>query len=305
MFKSQGLFSIFFKLLVSIGAIYYLVHQVDIPSVLFILSKTDIYLLGILLIFTSINWFLETKKWQYLASQSYPIDWLEAARQSLVSFSLSMLTPNRVGEYGAKVLFYPKEKRKQIFSLSLIGNMSQMFVSLGLGLLALVALLFTDDFKLKQYLLNYWNQLPPNQRWLTLGLILSLIMVLVWLFWRFNSKKIMLTNPKIWSKAFIYALLRYLVFSLQFLFLLWINVVPAPLYQLYLAVVLTYFFATLVPMLAFLDWAVKSSIAVIIFGILGAKKEFIMYIVGLMWLLNFALPFVIGLFWMWLQKKRL
>lgn len=305
MFKQHRLFSIFFKLLISMGAVYYIMYQVDMRLVLLILSKTKFYLLLILLVFTLINWFLEIKKWQYLASQAYPIDWLTAARQSLVSFSVSMLTPNRVGEYGAKILFYPKEKRKQIFSLSLIGNISQMFVSLGLGLIALVSLLFTDDFKLKQLLLNYWNQLVPSQRILILCGFLLLTILLLWIFWQFNSKKYILTNPKIWSKSMIFSIFRYFVFSLQFLLLLWISVVPAPLHQLYLAIVLTYFFATLVPMLAFLDWAVKGSIAVLIFGILGSQKEIIVYIISLMWCLNFALPFLVGLIWMWQQKKRL
>ena len=66
----------------------------------------------LLLLFTLINWLLEIKKWKILAQRVMEISLIEATRQSLSSLTFSLITPNRIGEYGAKALYFKKEKRK-------------------------------------------------------------------------------------------------------------------------------------------------------------------------------------------------
>tara|TARA_B100000780_G_scaffold138402_1_gene96801 strand:+ start:158 stop:505 length:348 start_codon:yes stop_codon:yes gene_type:complete len=66
--------------------------------------------------------------------------WLEATKQSLASLTLSLITPNRIGEYGAKALYYTNDKRKQILLLNFAGNFYQLVITIVLGAIGLVYL---------------------------------------------------------------------------------------------------------------------------------------------------------------------
>ena len=74
----------------------------------------------VLLTLTTLNWMLEIYKWQMLSREVTPISYQEAAKQSLASHAFALITPNRIGEYGAKALFYAQSFRKQILTLNFI-----------------------------------------------------------------------------------------------------------------------------------------------------------------------------------------
>ena len=84
---------------------------------------------------TLLNWLFEIKKWQLLVSQIQTINYNTALKQSLGSLTASLATPGRVGEYGAKAVYYPSKKRKQIVLLNLFGNGMQMIVTTAFGIL--------------------------------------------------------------------------------------------------------------------------------------------------------------------------
>ena len=87
-----------------------------------------------MLFFTIINHFLEIKKWKTLTKSVKNNSWFEATEQSLASLTFSIITPNRIGEYGTKVLYYPNNKRKQILLLNFAGNFYQLAITIILGM---------------------------------------------------------------------------------------------------------------------------------------------------------------------------
>ena len=78
-----------------------------------------------MLFFTIINHFLEIKKWKTLTKSMKNNSWFEATEQSLASLTFSIITPNRIGEYGAKVLYYHIHGKKEYLNVRLIKNTSQ------------------------------------------------------------------------------------------------------------------------------------------------------------------------------------
>ena len=46
---------------------------------------------------------MEIAKWKILTNNVKKNSWLDATKQSLASLTLSLITPNRIGEYGAKI----------------------------------------------------------------------------------------------------------------------------------------------------------------------------------------------------------
>ena len=287
------------KILLSLVAVYYLWQHrhltllwQDYKSLL------SIKFIAILLIFSVLNWFFEIKKWQYLAGHIQPVSTKEAAKQSFISFSLSLLTPNRVGEYGAKMLFFDSKHFKKLISLTLVGNFSQLFITIVAGFIALLYAFRAEIFN------NIVNlQLITNKNiWLVFLLTAGLsIFGLIFKSLR-KRESYLIKQTHIWWQSIGYAWLRYLIFSSQFVWLLlYFNVHYSPIY-LYTGVSLVYLVAAFFPILAFMDWAIKGNAAIWIFSSLHIGSAIVLKIVALMWLGNFLLPFLIGLIWMWQSK---
>jgi len=67
-----------------------------------------------------------------------------------------------------------------------------------------------------------------------------------------------------------------------------------PYLTLMSAITSIYFLASSLPTFQFLDFAVKGSVAVYFFGLLGVNEWIVVFISTLMWLLNVVIPVVIG-----------
>lgn len=242
--------------------------------------------------FTVINWFFEIFKWKTLVSSVQNISFFQAFKQSTSSLTASLLTPNRIGEYGAKAIYYTTYQRKKVMFLNLIGNLSQMFITVVFGLIGFMILYdqltFAIDLQIK-----------------TIYLFTILFILIVLIFNQF--KKYILEN--IISKIIIYfrqipisdliksiqfSLFRYLIFSHQFYFLLMIFGVEMDYFTAIGAICSMYFIASVIPGFVVFDFIVKGSIAISVFGLFDVPEMIILSITTLMWLLNFALPAIIG-----------
>src|SRR5210317_961890 len=73
----------------------------------------SIWILLFTLLLTDANWLAEIHKWKVLISSFKRISFMESFEQCLAAMTVSIITPNRIGEYGAKVLYYKKENRKK------------------------------------------------------------------------------------------------------------------------------------------------------------------------------------------------
>jgi hypothetical protein len=253
---------------------------------------TDYSFLLFLLIFSLSNWILEIFKWKSLVKFIRPISFSKAADQSLSSLTASLITPNRIGEYGAKAIYFEKSERSKIMLLNFLGNFLQMAVTLIFGCLGLLIL---------------WENQPPiminSAAFLGFTTIVILLVTLGFLFKR--KWKVLYSNVKnqflkipyaIHKKTLLYSILRYLVFSHQFyLFLIFFGVDLQ--YALAMPIIFSmYFIASVIPGFVIFDWLVKGSVAVALFGYFGVNEIIVLSITGLMWIFNFAVPSLIGMF---------
>ena len=87
------------------------------------------------------NWGLESKKWQILINRLYPIKFFTAIKSVLSGVALSLNTPNRIGEYVGRVLFVQEGKRLQAVSLSMVGGIAQLTITMLMGTLGLVVII--------------------------------------------------------------------------------------------------------------------------------------------------------------------
>jgi len=245
----------------------------------------------LLLIFTFTNWVLEIIKWKSLVLFIKPISFGNSAKQSLASLTASLITPNRIGEYGAKAVYYQKNERSKILLLNFLSNVMQMSVTLIFGCLGSFIL---------------WDKITflTAQRESFNGFLIASILFIAtaiilknkWMGIYISARNQMLKIPhSILKKSSLYSFLRYLVFSHQFyLFLIFFNVDIE--YSTAMSIIfLMYFISSVIPGFVIFDWLVKGSVAVSLFGFFGVDELVILSITSLMWMLNFALPSLVGM----------
>ncbi len=249
-------------------------------------SKNIIFIL----FFTIINLFLEIKKWKTLTKSVKNNSWFEATEQSLASLTFSIITPNRIGEYGAKVLYYPNNKRKQIFLLNFAGNFYQLAVTIILGMIGLVFLYKYASFSI----------ISTQNSIIIIIALISMVGIFYFLKEKYSkigdwlSKIIELLSFKNNKIVILISLLRYLVFSHQFYFLIYCFKLNISYFEAMTAISSVYLIASCIPILSLFDVALKGSVAIIVFSIFEIDSIQILSITTLMWLLNFVFPAIIG-----------
>lgn len=249
-------------------------------------SKNIIFIL----FFTIINLFLEIKKWKTLTKSVKKNSWFEATEQSLASLTFSIITPNRIGEYGAKVLYYPNNKRKKIFLLNFAGNFYQLAVTIILGMIGLVFLYKYASFSI----------ISTQNSIIIIIALISMVGIFYFLKEKYSkigdwlSKIIELLSFKNNKIVILISLLRYLVFSHQFYFLIYCFKLNISYFEAMTAISSVYLIASCIPILSLFDVALKGSVAIIVFSIFEIDSIQILSITTLMWLLNFVFPAIIG-----------
>ena len=286
------------KLVLVFGAFYIISNKISSNenlknAVFYNFLRSNIlnnYLLLIsIVLFTITNWLFEIKKWKSLVSSIKQISSYQASKQAFSSLTASLLTPNRIGEYGAKALYYPPQERKKVMLLNFLGNFSQMNMTIFFGLLGIL----------------YLGRKIPVQMHITFfqvfGITLIFGLLLFYLFknywnthWQKFVQSLQSIPVSIHVKNYTYSLLRYLIFSHQFYLLLIIFGVDFSYLTLMSLIFVMYFIASVIPGFVIFDWLIKGSVAVSLFGIYEINEIVILSIISIMWLLNFALPAVIG-----------
>ena len=285
------------KLLIVGGAFYFIYNQLanndklDWQKFTVLFHKNQSVLgIGFILILSVLNRLFEILKWQNLVSYLRPISLGEATKQVLAALTAGLFTPNGVGEYAGKALYFDKKETKKIVFLNLICNGIQMILTVIFGIFGLL------------YFNAQYNVITPKTIGIIFGCCLALFGILTF------SKKINIKGysieklihkineiPKsIHQKNIFLGILRYLVFSHQYYFLFLAFDVDLPYLILIATISSVYFLASSLPTFQFLDFAVKGSVAVYFFGILGVNEWVVIFISTLMWFLNVVLPVLFG-----------
>lgn len=290
-YKTKQFLILLIKLLIVGSAFYFIYSQLASNNQLdwqkfVILFKKNQSVPGIsfILLLSILNRYFEILKWQNLVAYIQPISLSEASRQVLGALTAGIFTPNGLGEYAGKALFFEKAKTKKIIFLNLICNGIQMILTIIFGVLGLMFLGY-----------HFW----------VVCIIGACLLVFILFFF---SKKVKIKGysleklmhkineiPRsIHQKNIFLAVCRYLVFSHQYYFLFLAFDVDLPYLTLMATIATVYFLASSLPTFQFLDFAVKGSMAVYFFNKLGVNEWIVVFITALMWFLNVVLPVVIG-----------
>ncbi len=297
--KQLGVFII--KLLIVIAAFFFIYQQLSKNNGInwevfqILLRKNDSITGIIFILFLSVlNRFLEILKWQNLVSTIHKISLLEATKQVLASLTAGIFTPNGLGEYAGKALYYTKKETKSILFLNIICNGIQLLLTVFFGVIGLFLIGFI-----------YW------------ALIIIAIIILVYILLKLVKKikikgysfqnfthKLQEVPENIHRKNALLGVARYLVFSHQYYFLLIAFDVNLSYLTLMATITTVYFLASALPSFQFLDFAVKGSIAVYFFTLQDVNDWIVVFITTLMWFLNVVIPVFIGSIYVMQYKPK-
>ncbi|SDG90645.1 Lysylphosphatidylglycerol synthase TM region [Winogradskyella thalassocola] len=301
--KIKQFFFVLLKLSIVVGAVYFIYYKIvenenlEFNKFVAFLKENDVFSLKnsiILIVLSSFNWFFEILKWKHLVYIVKPISFKSALEQSLGGLTASLITPNRIGDYGAKAIYYTKRFRTKIVLLNLLGNMAQMTITTLLGAIGL--LLFINHYPIA---LNYYKIVG-------VGILIIILGLLV--FFGITQKRFKIKG---FSVSFIIdfiksitlkahginlsiSLIRYLIFSFQFYYLLTLLGVEITYYDAMVIITSMYLLASIVPTISIFDVVVKGSIAVFLFSYIDINEFIILSVTSLMWLLNFVIPSIFG-----------
>lgn len=302
-YKTKQFFFILIKLGIVVGAFYFISNKLlnngalDFYDFIEFINESSIYSTNnilILLLLSFLNWFFEIAKWRTLVSSIKKITPMEAIEQSLGSLTASLLTPNRIGEYGAKAIYFHKNQRKRVLLLNLIGNLMQMGITVIFGSIGLWA---------------FTNAYPIEIDFSTISKVIFVFFVVFGMSIlgikksRYTIKGVSIDKIKrfvyglstrIKFSTFMYSLIRYVIFSFQFYFLLQIFGVGLSYIEAISIITSMYLLASVIPSFFIFDVIVKGSVAVYLFSFVGVNELTILCIITLMWFFNFVIPSIFG-----------
>ena len=300
-YKTKQFFWLIIKLSIVIGCAYFIYQKIFQNSQLGFsdfyqnLNKNNVFsgkTIVFLFIFTLLNWFLEILKWHTLVNFVEKTSFTSASIQSLASLTTSLITPNRIGEYGAKALYFEKPLRKQIVGLNLVGNFYQMLMTLFFGIIGFTYFVFQHKVEIDFHRIMRF-------------LLLTTFVVSAFFFGAKYFKYKGYTAEKarkyiqkipfsINVRVALISFLKFVVFSHQFYFLILIFDFNICYINAISAITSVYFVASIVPMLSVFDVILKGSVAIWIFSFLNIPSIEILSITTIMWIFNFVLPAIIG-----------
>jgi hypothetical protein len=302
-YKTKQFFFVLIKLSIVVGAFYFIYtrlsenENLQLSEFITFLHENDTFSpknITFLLILTIFNWFFEILKWKNLVSNVKIISFKNALEQSLGGLTASLITPNRIGDYGAKAVYYSKYLRTKIILLNLLGNMAQMTITTVCGVIGFV--IFVNRYQID---VNYYKVL----KFVFILFIISLFTVFGVKQNRFKIKgftfdRVFNYIKKLGGKFHVINLLlslvRYLIFSFQFYYLLTIFGAEVEYSKAMVVITSMYFLASVVPSISIFDVVIKGSVAVFLFGYVQVNELKILSVTTIMWLLNFVIPSLFG-----------
>lgn len=265
---------------------------------------------------SALNWGLEARKWQILASKLEPLNYRAALKGVLWGVSLGMITPKRSGEFAGRILVLAAKNRLRGLLINMAGSVSQLLVTLVMGCLGLFFLQ-----GLRHALLAQQIRMPGDSRLIMFGLVVLCVLVLLFLLvftysfvLRYKKSRMLVRMRKIlrvfallrvrdYGQLLLLSLGRYLVFVTQFYILLWCFGIPLGFFTAVGLIAVVYLLMLVVPVSALSELAVRGSVVLFVFGLYLSDRGFpffevgVLYASSLLWVINLAFPALAGSFW--------
>ncbi|MCC6722077.1 MAG: flippase-like domain-containing protein [Bacteroidia bacterium] len=259
-------------------------------------------IVSLIFILFFINWGIETTKWKYLIRKIESISFKNAFLAVMGGVAISTFTLNRTGEFAGRMMFLKDKLNIGIAALTVFGSISQLFFTILFGSLSIALVI-------KEY--NFSELLKLNINYLTISVLIVAIILICYLVINRNKQSIksvfkinnIITNIfkalsmlsfKDITLAFGMSFLRYIVFILQFYFILKLFGISLSFIQIITILPTIFIVQTIIPTFFITEIGVRISAALLILENLGFNETKIIASTTLLWLINIAFAALTG-----------
>jgi hypothetical protein len=261
-----------------------------------IITMTAVCLLMLL------NWLLEAFKWKYLTRKLQRMTLWRSIEAVFCGLTWAIFTPNRLGEYGGRVLFLPPSKRGYgVFTMA-VGSFGQNVVTNVVGATALMCFAF--------------KYLHLNTGVLVLLTILSvsLIILMITCFFNIRWLAVLLNKIKFLQKyerffniigkyrsrelatVMLFCVSRFAVFSSEYYLVIHMLLPGLPAIPMLIMVFNMFFIQSALPTLDVVDVGLRGMTAATFFSYITTQKLAVIACVSSIWFINLIVPAVLGSF---------
>lgn len=261
----------------------------------------------IVVILAFFNWGLEARKWQLLLKPLQQMSFFRAYKSVLSGLALSLNTPNRMGEYGGRILYVKEGSRLKAISLSIAGSISQLIVTLILGCCGLIYLLYFQTA-------HSGPLMGLSVFWIKILLFISAIVTALLILFFFRLSWLIKLIEKIpASKKFIQyiqileqftaklllsllwlSFFRYLVFVLQYILLLQVLHVEIFWVNSFWIISILFLVLAIVPSFAIADLGVRGKFSAELLSVYSINTLGILGTTFGIWFINLFIPALAG-----------
>ncbi|WP_345949855.1 MULTISPECIES: lysylphosphatidylglycerol synthase domain-containing protein [unclassified Mucilaginibacter] len=259
-----------------------------------------IIIVSLVVLLMLVNWLLEAMKWRYLTAKWSPITLWQSIESVFCGLTWAIFTPNRLGEYGGRVMFLPPRRRLHgVFAMA-VGSFGQNVVTSVMGASSLLWFVY--------YFLNV-------NKWLFVGLLSTgigyMLMMLIfyfnvrWLVFLLNSVPFLKKYHRFFDvmkryhfaelfRIMGYCVARFAVFSLQYYLIIHLLLPEIPMVKMMLLVFVFFFIQSALPTIDVVDIGIRSATADKLFEYVTHQHIVVIAAVALIWFTNLIVPAILG-----------
>lgn len=251
------------------------------------------------------NWLAEVQKWRPLVNRSAPMSQWTALKAVLAGTSFALFTPNRIGEYGGRLLFVRPENHWEAFLANVAGSFGQYLVILTGGVaggiwFAGIQFGWSGQVQFQATALGLFVVAVLYYFYFNIGLIVPLARKLP-LLSRFANKLRIVPILKGYSRKdlsaiWLWSLLRYVIYSTQYFLLLQFFGIKTGIFAGYAGIATIFLLQTVVPLPAVAGLLVRGNLALFIWSHFSPNDIGILAATFVLWIINLILPALFGTF---------
>lgn len=259
--------------------------------------------ISVVLALMLLNWAIESIKWRELLKRFAPIGHLRAFKATIAGTSLALISPNRTGEFVGRVMFLDPDQRVRGSVATMIGGIAQFIITLAAGAIALLVISRTQGWQESELgsLIGALAFLTGTCALLAIvfysdpGLLVRILVRLPYLGkWQRDLLVIEeYQRRQLWS-ILLLSLLRYVVFTGQFVLMLVVLENGPSFTDALLSVPVIFLVSTIFPTVLLTELGVRGSVALAVLGPVGAAEATILLATFSIWLINLMLPAIAG-----------
>ncbi len=276
-------------------------------------SLNGIIILIIVFIGQFINWWLESLKFRTLISKTESINKWDAIKSVYAGNAIGVLTPNKSGTFIGRAFFLKDKDTVSVISSTILGNIAQLTTT---ALFGFIGFLIIVSFGTQ---LNFFFQGFPTYA-LLFSFIVVLLLGVLFLYPSFLYK-LALKLPLIsnfserisyfnyFNKHELFAVLalsvlRYIVFSFQFILLLKLLNVDITIISLFTFIWVLYMIVTFIPSPFLGNLGTREAVVLLLLANYNSTAEVLSASI-IVWIINVAFPAISGSLILLFDKVKL